>query len=150
MRLYHVAAAALLVALSVRSGASTPAGSTWQVGIYESELAVLGGGASVVGAPDASDRAVGDLGGEASGRQAVILTNSGDSLSFVVQPADAGANAVVIRFSIPDAPNGGGQSGMLGLSITDSGGGAVLATTLNLTSRYAWLYGGVLDNVSPP
>jgi hypothetical protein len=130
-----------------RRRTETSPGSTWIVGTYEAEQAMLGGGASIVGQPDASDRLTGDLGGEASGRQAVTLTNAGDSLSFTVLSAHRGASAVVIRYSIPDAPNGGGQSGTLDLSIADAGGAVVLDTSLTLTSRYAWLYGGVQDNV---
>jgi hypothetical protein len=117
------------------------AGATWHVGAYEAEFAVLGGGAHAVGFPDGSDRDIGDLGGEASGRQAVALTNTDDSISFTTLPTDEGANAIVIRYSIPDAPSGGGQPATLDLSITDRRGASVRHATLKLNSRYAWLYG---------
>jgi len=123
------------------------AGSRWIVGTYEAEAATLGGGARIVGAADGSDRQVGDLAGEASGRRAVTLTSVGDSVSFTTLPAHAGANAIVVRYSIPDAPDGGGQTGTLNLSIADATGAPVLNATLKLTSRYAWLYGGIRDGV---
>jgi hypothetical protein len=125
----------------------TSAGSTWLVGAYEAERAALGGSAHIVGAADGSDRAIGDLGGEASDRRAVTLMNAGDSVSFTVLPASAGTNAIVIRFSIPDAPDGGGQSQVMNLSIAEASGAPRLNATLQLTSRYAWLYGGVFDGV---
>jgi hypothetical protein len=121
------------------------AGATWFVGAYEAERAALGGSAHIVGAADGSDRAIGDLGGEASGRRAVTLMNTGDSVSFTVLPASAGANAIVIRYSIPDAANGGGQSQVMDLTIAGARGAPRLNATLTLTSRYAWLYGGVED-----
>jgi hypothetical protein len=123
------------------------AGSTWFVGAYEAERAALGGSAHIVGAADGSDRAIGDLGGEASDRRAVTLMNAGDSVSFTILPASDGTNAIVIRFSIPDAPNGGGQSQVMALSIAEESGAPRLNATLNLTSRYAWLYGGIMDGV---
>ena len=55
-------------------------GLTWPVATYEAEAGTLGGAASIVGAADGSDRAVGDLGGEASQRQAVLLTQVGDTV----------------------------------------------------------------------
>jgi hypothetical protein len=129
-------------------GQSWPsAGATWHVGAYEAEFAALGGSAHIVGSADGSDREIGDLGGEASGRQAVTLTNTGDSVSFATLPADEGANAIVIRYSIPDAPAGGGQPATLDLSITNRRGDSVHHATLKLNSRYAWLYGGILDGV---
>jgi hypothetical protein len=121
--------------------------ATWHVGAYEAEFAVLGGDAQTVGSADGSDREIGDLGGEASGRHAVALTNAGDSISFTTRPADEGANAIVIRYSIPDAPSGGGQPATLDLSITDRRGVPVHHATLRLNSRYAWLYGGLMDGV---
>jgi hypothetical protein len=123
------------------------AGSTWLVETYEAERAALGGSANIVGAANGSDRQFGDLAGEASGRQAVTLINAGDSVSFITLPASAGANAIVIRYSIPDAADGGGQSQVMDLSIAEAGGAPRLNATLKLTSRYAWLYGGVFDGV---
>ena len=103
------------------------------------------GGAIIVGAADGSTRAVGNLGGEASGRRAVVLSSTGDGVSWVVQPNDSGANAFVLRFSIPDASGGGGASGSLELTIKDAKGTVRLQQPLQLTSRYSWLYGAPMD-----
>jgi hypothetical protein len=105
----------------------------------------FGGNARAIGAPDGSDRQIGDLAGEASGRRAITLMNAGDSVSFT--NSLAGANAIVIRYSIPDALDGGGQPGVLDLSIANEAGAPVSNATLKLTSRYAWLYGGIRDGV---
>jgi hypothetical protein len=45
------------------------------------------------------------------------------------------ANALTIRYSIPDAPTGGGIDAPLTLTTNDK-----RSRTLTLTSRYAWLY----------
>ncbi|MBV8209537.1 MAG: Ig-like domain-containing protein, partial [Burkholderiaceae bacterium] len=119
--------------------------STWHVARYEAEAGMLSGAAAVVGAADGSDRAVGDLGGEASGRRAVTLIGAGDSVAWTVAASEASANAVVLRFSIPDAPGGGGLSGSLDLAIANKNGASRFADSLQLTSRYSWLYGGVMD-----
>lgn len=126
------------VALNVASG-------TWPVASYEAESAQRTGSAAVIGAADQSDRTVGDLAGEASQRQAVVLTGVGDSVAWTVASGEAGANALVIRYSIPDAPLGGGASGQMMLSLLDSTGAVRLQQSLQLTSRYGWLYGGVMD-----
>jgi hypothetical protein len=110
---------------------------------YEAEDGQLGGGASVVGLPDGSDRLVGDLGGEASRRQAVTLIHTGDSVTITPQRDRPAANAMVIRYSIPDAAGGGGAIGTLNFSIVDPNGAARFIKTLTLTSRYSWLYGTV-------
>jgi hypothetical protein len=88
---------------------------------------------------------LGDLGGEASQRQSVTLNAVGDAITFSVHAADVGANAVVIRYSLPDAPAGGGLRGQLGFSVIAANGSLVDSTTLNLDSRYAWLYGSAAD-----
>jgi hypothetical protein len=123
----------------------TRLGLTWPVTTHEAEAGTLTGTAKVVGAPDGSDRAVGDPGGEASGRQAVLLTQPGDAVSWTTQPGEDGANALVVRFSMADAAGGGGQGGALALAITDPSAKPLYSQSLRLTSRYSWLYGGVKD-----
>jgi hypothetical protein len=68
---------------------------------------------------------------EASGRRAVSLT-PGRYVEFTLPGA---ANAITVRYSIPDAPDGGGITSPLAVTVN---GGA--RTTMTLTSRYAWLY----------
>ncbi|MFJ6217054.1 discoidin domain-containing protein [Streptomyces sp. NPDC092296] len=101
---------------------------------YEAEDGVLAGGAAVVG----PNRTVGDLAGEASGRKAVTLNTTGSSVEFTTRAA---TNTLVTRFSIPDAPGGGGINATLDIYVNGT-----LLKPINLTSKYAWLYG---DETSP-
>ena len=91
----------------------------------EAENAVTTG--TVIG----PDRTAYTLPSEASGRKAVRLT-PGQHVEFVLPAA---ANAITVRYSIPDAPGGGGITAPL--TVTVNGGGA---KTMTLTSQYAWLY----------
>ncbi|MER7459958.1 discoidin domain-containing protein [Micromonospora sp. NPDC126480] len=97
--------------------------------MYEAEDGSVGGGAQVVG----PNRTIGDLAGEASGRRAVTLNSTG---AYVEWTTKAPANALVTRFSIPDAPGGGGIDATLNIYVN-----GVLHKPINLTSRHIWLYG---------
>eukprot|EP00026_Physarum_polycephalum_P003344 Phypoly_transcript_03354.p1 GENE.Phypoly_transcript_03354~~Phypoly_transcript_03354.p1 ORF type:complete len:494 (-),score=67.72 Phypoly_transcript_03354:642-2123(-) len=78
---------------------------------------------------------------EASGRMAVQLANSGDYVEFSpTQPF----NALVLRFSIPNTPDGKGQAANLNLLIN----GAQKAV-LNVTSYYSWVYGAYPFSKNP-
>ena len=68
---------------------------------------------------------------EASGRSAVTLA-AGQYVEFTL-PADA--NAITVRYSIPDSATGGGITAPLSVAVN---GGA--ARTMTLTSQYSWLY----------
>jgi hypothetical protein len=70
---------------------------------------------------------------ESSGQECVKLTDTGEYVEFT---AAQEANALVVRYSLPDAPEGGGTSTHLDLYVN----GAKVAT-LSLTSHYSWLYG---------
>jgi Pectate lyase superfamily protein len=71
------------------------------------------------------------LAAEASGRRAVKLL-PGQYVEFTLTRP---ANALTIRYSIPDAPTGGGIDAPLTLTTNDK-----RSRTLTLTSRYSWLY----------
>jgi hypothetical protein len=77
------------------------------------------------------DRSAYTLAAEASGRSAVRLA-PGQYVEFTLPRA---ANAITVRYSIPDAPNGGGITAPLAVTVN---GGA--RQVMPLTSRYAWLY----------
>ncbi|WP_336212375.1 discoidin domain-containing protein [Nonomuraea sp. LPB2021202275-12-8] len=109
--------------LFVGRGASMP------YDMYEAEDAVVGGGATRIG----PNRRVGDLAGEASGRRAVTLGGTGSYVEFTTR---ASTNTLVTRFSIPDAPGGGGIDSTLNVYVNGA-----FHRAINLTSRYAWLYG---------
>ncbi|MEU5217414.1 discoidin domain-containing protein [Streptomyces sp. NPDC020807] len=96
---------------------------------YEAEDGTVGGGAAVVG----PNRTVGDVAGEASGRKAVTLDATGEYVEFTTRAA---TNTLVTRFSIPDAPGGGGINTTLDVYVD-----GVLKKAMPLTSKYAWLYG---------
>ncbi|MDT4943616.1 MAG: hypothetical protein QOH14_349 [Pseudonocardiales bacterium] len=87
--------------------------------------------ASTNGTVIGPDRSAYTLPAEASGRKAVSLT-PGQYVEFTLPSA---ANAITVRYSIPDAPNGGGITAPLDVTVN---GGHRKAMTL--TSQYAWLY----------
>ncbi|MET8041828.1 discoidin domain-containing protein [Micromonospora sp. NPDC005215] len=104
-------------------------GANMPYDMYEAEDGVIGGGATVVG----PNREVGDLAGEASGRRAVTLNSTGSYVEFTTR---ASTNTLVTRFSIPDASGGGGINSTLNVYVNGT-----FHKAIDLTSRYAWLYG---------
>ncbi|MGY0007830.1 discoidin domain-containing protein [Micromonospora sp. I033] len=110
-------------ALFVGRGANVP------YDMYEAEEGRVGGGAQVIG----PNRTIGDLAGEASGRRAVTLNTTG---AYVEWTTRAATNSLVTRFSIPDAPGGGGIDSTLNIYVN-----GVLHKPINLTSKHIWLYG---------
>ena len=68
---------------------------------------------------------------EASGRSAVSLT-PGQYVEFTLPSA---ANAITVRYSIPDAPTGGGITAPLAVTVNGRD-----HRNMTLTSQYAWLY----------
>jgi len=75
-----------------------------------------------------------DIQAEAIGRRAVSLLRTGDYVEFTTTTP---ANSIVVRYSIPDAPTGGGISATLGLYVNGT-----RVKSLELTSHYAWSYNG--------
>ncbi|WP_370454221.1 right-handed parallel beta-helix repeat-containing protein, partial [Streptomyces griseus] len=110
-------------ALFVGRGANMP------YDMYEAEDGTAGGAAKTVG----PNRTIGDVAGEASGRKAVTLDRTGDYVEFTTRAA---TNTLVTRFSIPDAPGGGGIDSTLNVYVD-----GVFLKAIDLTSKYAWLYG---------
>ncbi|WP_127499931.1 glycosyl hydrolase family 28-related protein [Actinoplanes solisilvae] len=76
------------------------------------------------------DRTAYSLPAEASGRSAVRLT-PGQYVEFTLPKS---ANALTVRYSIPDAPNGGGLTAPLAVKVGST------SRTMTLTSQYSWLY----------
>ena len=72
------------------------------------------------------------LAAEASGRQAVELTAPGQYVEFTLTRP---ANAITVRYSIPDAAAGGGIDAPLTLTLNGK-----RSSTLTLTSKYSYLY----------
>ncbi|MET0400802.1 MAG: CBM35 domain-containing protein, partial [Cystobacter sp.] len=87
------------------------------------------------------NRAFGTVEAESSGRRAVKLAQTGH---FVQWTAPAAANSLVVRYSMPDAANGGGTSATLSLYVNGS-----KVQALPLSSKHAWVYGGYPYGNSP-
>jgi hypothetical protein len=111
--------AALAPSLTVGRGAD--------VGFIEQEAETAKTTGSVISGRDAYT-----LPSEASGRSAVQLNSVGQYVEFTLPKA---ANAITVRYAIPDAPTGGGISAPISLLINGR-----RAQTPILTSQYAWLY----------
>jgi hypothetical protein len=78
---------------------------------------------------------------EASGRKCVRLIAVGNYMQFT---AASSANAIVVRYSVPDTSDGSGTNYTLSLYTNGS-----FATKLPLTSQYSWLYGAYPFNNTP-
>ncbi|MEV6424343.1 discoidin domain-containing protein [Streptomyces sp. NPDC051662] len=104
-------------------------GANMPYDMYEAEDGTTGGGAQVVG----PNRTIGDVAGEASGRKAVTLNNTGNYVEFTTR---ASTNTLVTRFSIPDSAGGGGINSTLNVYVDGT-----FLKAIDLTSKYAWLYG---------
>ncbi|MEV5595467.1 glycosyl hydrolase [Streptomyces sp. NPDC052496] len=118
--------------------AEATTGATMPYTTIEAESGTTGGGAQVVG----PNRKIGDLAGEASGRKAVTLRQTGQYVEFTTPVA---TNTLVTRFSIPDAPGGGGTAAKLNVYVDGQ-----KARPFELTSKYAWLYGPEAAPVNDP
>lgn len=114
-----VTRAALDPALVAGRGAEVPFAE------QEAENAATNG--TVIG----PDRTAYTLPAEASGRKAVRLT-PGEHVEFTLPGA---ADAITVRYSIPDAPGGGGITAPLDVAVNGK-----KRSTMTLTSQYAWLY----------
>lgn len=103
------------------------AGRGADVNFLEQEAESAATNGTVIG----PDRTAYTLPAEASGRTAVRLA-PGQHVEFTL-PQDA--NAITVRYSIPDAPNGGGITAPLKVAVNGK-----QRATMTLTSQYAWLY----------
>jgi hypothetical protein len=77
---------------------------------------------------------------ESSGRQSVRLNSTGQFVEFTSANQ---ANSIVVRNSVPDAANGGGQDWTISLYVND-----VFNRKLTLSSRNSWVYGTTDDTES--
>ncbi|MGZ3144657.1 discoidin domain-containing protein [Lentzea chajnantorensis] len=118
--------------LFIGRGASVP----WQH--VEAEDATAGGGAQVL----SPNRTIGDLAGEASGRRAVTLTGTGQSVEFTTSVP---TNTLVTRFSIPDSSGGGGITSTLNVYVNGQ-----FHKAIDLTSKYMWQYGNEAEPGNSP
>ncbi|WP_392674833.1 glycosyl hydrolase family 28-related protein [Streptomyces sp. LN785] len=103
------------------------AGRGADLGFAEQEAENAATNGKVIG----PDRSAYTLPAEASGRRAVTLER-GQYVEFTLPSA---ADAISVRYSIPDAPGGGGITAPLDVTVNGRD-----RTTMTLTSKYAWLY----------
>ncbi|MFL5962775.1 MAG: glycosyl hydrolase family 28-related protein [Gaiellaceae bacterium] len=106
------------------------AGRGADLGIAEQEAENADTNGTVIG----FDTTAYTLAAEASGREAVKLTEPGQYVQFTLTHP---ANALTIRYSIPDAAGGGGIDAPLTLTFN---GQPQSRQTVMLTSKYSWLY----------
>jgi hypothetical protein len=111
---------------------SLVAGRGAQLGIVEQEAE----NAATNGTVLTFDASAYTLAGEASGRQAVKLAPG----QFVAFTLTEPANAITIRYAIPDAPTGGGIDATLIVSAGHEGEGNTHPKKITLTSKYSYLY----------
>jgi hypothetical protein len=102
---------------------------------FEAEYAATNG--TVIG----PTRYYGQLPSEASGRQAVTLGAVGQYVEFTLTKP---ANAMSVRYSIPDANGGQGVTAPIDLLVNGT-----KLKALNVTSNYSWFYGGYPFNNNP-
>jgi hypothetical protein len=100
---------------------------------FEAEQAATNGSVVRMQGPPAANLATPEI--EASGRSYVRLTGPGQ---YCEVKASRTGNALTIRYSIPDAPAGGGTTADLSLYRNGS-----FVKKLTLDSRHCWLYGEV-------
>ncbi len=80
-----------------------------------------------------ASRTFGDVAAEASHRQAVVLRAQGDYVTFTLP---APANALTLRYSIPDSADGAPYAALLSLYVNGA-----KQQDLTLTNTYSWFYG---------
>ena len=124
------------------AGASSGAAVPWIT--YEAEAMTINGG-TIMGPPaPAADKNVtyaNTIEGESSGRQCVKLTGTGQFIEFTAQ---SNANAIVIRYCVPDSANGAGIDSTISLYLN-----GVFAGKLPVTSKYSWRYGNYTFSNNP-
>ena len=104
------------------TGATVP----WKT--YEAEDMTINGGA--VSGPQYAPNVIES---EASGRKCVRLSATGQSVEFTNQSV---ANALVVRYNVPDTADGAGTNYTISLYINGA-----FVQKLAMTSKYSWLYG---------
>jgi hypothetical protein len=120
--------------LSFGTSASATVGAITPFVSYEAEAGTCGGGATVVSLTSAPTTQYSSPELEASGHAYVRLAGKGQYVEWtnhIGQPV----TFINVRYSIPDAPGGGGITAALDLYIDGS-----FRQTLNLNSRQTWLY----------
>jgi hypothetical protein len=117
------------------SSANATRGATVPYTTYELENGTTN--ASAIG----PDRTYLTVASEASGRKAVVLDQTGEYVQFTLTKP---ANALTLRYSIPDNAAGTGTSASLSLYANGT-----QVKDLGLSSKYSWVYGAYPYNNTP-
>jgi hypothetical protein len=88
------------------------------------------------------DRTFGTFASESSARSAVQLDQAGE---YVQLRSRESANSVVVRYVIPDSEDGKGLESTISLYVDN-----VFRQKIQLTSKYAWSYGGEEETFNVP
>lgn len=122
-----------------KTGATTPFVTV------EAESGTLGGAARVRSiSPGATVPTSASLETEASGNALVELKSTGDAVT-VPNGSGRSANTLVVRASVPDAPNGGGISASLDVYVDGA-----FRQAVTLSSAQAWNYRGATTDPDDP
>ncbi|TDC70612.1 glycosyl hydrolase family 28-related protein [Streptomyces hainanensis] len=131
----HEGRASAAAPLDSPAPAAAAAGATTPFVTVEAESGTLGGGARVRSlTPGAAAPTAASLETEASGYALVELRANGDSVTLR-NDTGANANSLVVRASIPDAPQGGGITATLNLYVNGT-----FRQAITLSSRQSWNY----------
>jgi hypothetical protein len=131
---YHTLLALLVVFLAAQGAAAAP-GAVVPWTTYEAETMTYSG--TLLGPSYAQNT----VEGEACDRMCVKLTDTGHYVALRAQQA---ANAIVVRYSMPDSAAGGGFDATISLYTN-----GVYVQKLPVTSKYSWLYGAFPWTNSP-
>ncbi|MGH7975030.1 MAG: glycosyl hydrolase family 28-related protein [Limisphaerales bacterium] len=125
----------IFISVSLHSVQANPGAAVPWI-TYEAEDMTINGG-TIIGPPAqvaSINATVSDtIQVEASGGKAVELTGTGQYVEFTAQ---APANAIVVRYCVPDTASGGGTNYTISLYTN-----GIFAQKLLLTSKYSWRYG---------
>ncbi|WP_405014708.1 carbohydrate-binding protein [Kitasatospora sp. NBC_01539] len=109
------------------STANAARGATLPYTTYEAEATTTNG------TKLAATRTYGTVAAEASGRSAVVLDSTGEYVQFTLTKP---ANALTLRYSIPDSADGAGTNATIGVYANGT-----RVKSLDLSSKYSWVYG---------
>jgi hypothetical protein len=139
----HPLAIILFLVASLHSLRASPGANVPWI-TYEAETMTNSGG-TVIGSPtqvsDINATVTNGIEMEASGGKAVKLTGTGQYVEFTNQAA---ANAIVMRYCVPDTANGAGTDSTISLYTN-----GIFAQKLPVTSKYSWRYGNYTFSNTP-
>ena len=139
-----LAAAVLSISVGLPHSAKASLGANVPWTTYEAEGMTNNGGV-ILGPPlvaaNQDVTVTNTFAGESSGQQCVELQSLGSYVQFTAQAA---ANALIVRYSVPDTANGTGANYTLSLYTN-----GVFSQEIPVTSMYSWLYGSYSWTATP-